>query len=134
MLARYDSDPSFGVAASVALGSPVLLPFRRIELCLTWENDDLKVTDSGSRWSGGAYNYSYRVLSATGAEVTLEVQTSDVSAPSEVNNAGPAYFKLNEDDTIDERWESTTYFSGTPVIWMQTTAQLRRSPVSPVSP
>lgn len=93
-----------------------------IDLCLKWENDQLKVTDSRSTCAGCNYRFSYRVVSATGEELTLEEKSSQ----GRLNNEGSAYFKLNQDDTIDERTELTNYFLGRPAIRMGTTARLRR--------
>jgi hypothetical protein len=109
-----------------------------IRICMTLENDDVKVTDSSAAFDpnspfaglpGPDYGYSYHVLSASGAEITLEVRTSAPLGGPFVGEVGPAHFNLNEDDTINDRWEITMYdkrFSPSPIVRVVTTAQLHR--------
>ena len=97
-----------------------------IDICLTWENQTLKLTDQQYSCAGCSYSpdhrSSYRVASATGDEVTLAEE--DSAGP--MSGKGLAYFKLNQDDTVDEQIDQTNYFSGLPAIQVRTTAHLRR--------
>ncbi|MGB8412857.1 MAG: hypothetical protein WCE23_08530 [Candidatus Binatus sp.] len=97
-----------------------------INLCLNLKNGKLEVTDT--RWSCTGCNYSknhhssYRVVSASGDKMTLQVE--DSARP--LTNKGQQDFVLNQDDTIDERIAFTGYFLGHRSIQGVTTAHLKR--------
>jgi len=98
-----------------------------VDLCLNWKNNELEVTDS--RWSCAGCNYSknhrssYQVVSASGDQVTLQVE--DSARP--LTNKGRQDFVLNQDDTIDERIAFSGYVLGLRTIEGVTTAHLTRS-------
>lgn len=99
-----------------------------IDICLRWENQQLKLTDERYACAGCSYSpgrrFSYKVVSATGDEVVV-AQSELVPMSAE---SGQARFKLNPDDTVDEQIESTDDFLGQPAIYLRTTARLRRKP------
>lgn len=99
-----------------------------IDICLTWDNQTLKLTDE--QYSCAACSYSpdrrssYHVVSATGNEVTLAQE--DSVGMGVMAGKGQARFKLNQDDTVDEQIDETNYLSGLPAIQVETTAHLQR--------
>ncbi len=99
-----------------------------IDICLTWENQTLKLTDEQYSCAGCSYSpdrrFTYHVVSATGDEVTLAQE--DSVGMGMLAGKGQARFKLNQDDTVDEQIDETNYLSGLPAIQVETTAHLRR--------
>ena len=97
-----------------------------IDLCLTWQNNKLEVTDAQYSCAGCSYGSdhrsSYRVVSATGDEVTLAEEDSAGTMSGKMQ----AHFRLNRDDTVDERIKDTSYMLGQPAVQIETTAHLQR--------
>lgn len=108
------------------LGALVAYHSDNIDICLTWDSDNLKVTDS--RWSCAGCSYSpghrssYRVLSATGDRLAIEMK--DFAGMMRGNSSQD--LKLNQDDSIDERDSYTGYMFGLPAVHAVTTAHLER--------
>lgn len=107
-----------------------------IELCLTWNDNKLKVTQSNWTCAGCSYSpdhrMSYRVVSATGEAVTIK--SNDSAGGGVQRGKQLEHLTLNEDDTIDERIADTGYLLGLPAIHIITTAHLRRKTGSRAGP
>ncbi len=105
----------------------------RIGLCLTLQNGELLVTDATAKDAGARhtdatginYGFSYKPVSANGAQIFLDLRSWDPTMPSYVVK-GSARCTLNADDTVTYFLSTTTSINGQAAVRSDTVAQLER--------
>ncbi len=103
-------------------------------LCLTWLGGKLKVTDASAYDAdpgGEMYGFTYKPISATGKEITLELKSWDSSDPNNYVAKGTSRCTLNPDDTITDFLSVTTFLDGKAAVKSETVAHLQREKSRP---
>ncbi|HYB91687.1 MAG TPA: hypothetical protein VEC38_11650 [Candidatus Binataceae bacterium] len=105
----------------------------RIRLCVTVQGGALHVIDASAKREGARYTraasvdywFSYKPLSATGAQILMEVKSGDPTMPNYVVK-GSARCTLNADDTVTYFISATTSINGQAAVRTETVALLGR--------
>jgi hypothetical protein len=105
----------------------------RIGLCLAFQNGELHVTDASAKDAGARYTdatginygFSYKPVSANGAQIFLDLRSWDPTMPGYVVK-GSARCTLNADDTVTYFISATTSINGQAAVRSETVARLER--------
>ncbi len=101
----------------------------RLELCLTLRDGKLEVTDaSANNVEPGhkMYGFVYKLVSASGKEIDLELKSWDLTDPNNYVAKGTGHCTLNSDDSVAYVIDVTTYLKGQAALRSATTARLER--------
>jgi hypothetical protein len=97
-----------------------------IDVCMTWNEEQLLVKNASASSVFYAYRYDYRVLQARGTEITLEINSSDPAYPNTFLTTGQEFLVLNSNDTVDCHIQVVSFVRGKAAVWTKTAAVLRR--------
>ncbi|MGD0073231.1 MAG: BON domain-containing protein [Candidatus Binataceae bacterium] len=101
----------------------------RLGLCLTLRDGKLEVTDASAnnvQRGREMYGFVYKLVSANGKEIDLELKSWDLTDPNGYVAKGTGHCTLNSDDTVAYVIDVTTFLKGQAALRTATTARLER--------
>jgi len=105
----------------------------QVGICLAWRDGKLEVTDASANDIEGAemYGFTYRLVSASGTEIKLELKSWDLTDPKNYTAKGTARCTLKPDGTVTDSMTVTTFLNGKAALLSEAVANLERDPAHP---